>query len=503
MKTLFKPTSYKKGTVLAIGATFVWKVISFANALLLALYFGANRQTDIYFYLIILTGVGVAFLQRLNQTVLIPEAMFLTQQNKSTGEKFATMWFYIYVLLGLLIVGISLFCPEQMWGILSRFGGRLLAHDKALLVWALWVFALQIITYYLMAVAEMYKFFKTAWLGVLNAICPLVALLILGEKVGIISMFYGFLVANMLQIVILVILLKTQMSWSFCPAWVPLRTRTRQNMLTGQTLAVLDMVNSWLPVYLMSGMGVGFVSALNYCKQLTDSTTEVLTARAANIAKIEMTEQLAKNESAPANETFINATYILLVVLAPLAVFSCYFAPQIVDLFFKRGQFTAQAAQDTVSFLRPMLFVLLLMVPGYLQNSALAAGQKIKEWFPYALTGGLLFTIMMGWFIPKQGAFVYPYLIGASLIIGFMLNAFLFKKHLPFLHYFKPLYLTLRLTACAAAALLPAGLLSGMLSPTGWVQILGCGPVFVGAYGGILYVTKDLRKLRELFDHGF
>ena len=284
MKTLFKPTSYKKGTVLAIGATFVWKAISFVNALLLALYFGANRQTDIYFYLIILTGVGVAFLQRLNQTVLIPEAMFLTQQNKSTGEKFATMWFYIYVLLGLLIVGISLLCPEQMWGILSRFGGRLLAHDKALLVWALWVFALQIITYYLMAVAEMHKFFKTAWLGVLNAICPLVALLILGEKVGIISMFYGFLVANMLQIVILVILLKTQISWSFCPAWVPLRTRTRQNMLTGQTLAVLDMVNSWLPVYLMSGMGIGFVSALNYCKQLTDSTTEVLTARAANIA---------------------------------------------------------------------------------------------------------------------------------------------------------------------------------------------------------------------------
>ena len=160
MKTLFKPTSYKKGTVLAVGATFVWKAISFANALLLALYFGASRQTDIYFYLIILTGVGVAFLQRLNQTVLIPEAMFLSQQEQTTGKKFATMWLYIYIILGILIVLLGTIFPEQIWGILSRFGGQLLEQDKALLVWALWVFALQIITYYLTAVAEMYKFFK-------------------------------------------------------------------------------------------------------------------------------------------------------------------------------------------------------------------------------------------------------------------------------------------------------------------------------------------------------
>ncbi len=503
MKTLFKPTSYKKGTVLAVGATFIWKAISFVNALLLALYFGASRQTDIYFYLIILTGVGVAFLQRLNQTVLIPEAMFLSQQNELTGKKFATMWLYIYIILGAFITLLSFACPEQIWGILSRFGGRLLEQDKALLVWALWVFALQIITYYLMAIAEMYKFFKTAWLSIFNAIFPLAGLLIFGGKIGIISMFYGFFVANILQIIVLVMLLKTQAQWTFHPAWVPLRTRTQQNMFTGQTLAVLDMLNSWLPLYLMSGMGVGIVSALNYCKQLTDSTTEVFTARAANIAKIEMTEQLAKEELLNANETFINASFLLLLVLAPLVVFSCYFAPQIVDLFFKRGAFTMQAAHDTIAFLRPTLFTLLLAVPGYMQNSALAAGQKIKEWFPYALVSGLIFTAMMWFYIPIQGAFVYPYLTGAGLVIGFILNAFLFKKHLPFLQYVKPIWLVVRFTVLAMVALVPAAIVSGMLAQNCWVQILGCGPVFVAAYAGVLYLTKDTKRLGEFFAHGF
>lgn len=503
MKTLFKPTSYKKGTVLSVGATFVWKLISFANALLLALYFGASRQTDVYFYLIILTGIGVAFLQRLNQTVLIPEAMFLTQQDEETGKKFATMWLYFYVILGMVICLVSISCPEQIWRILSRFGEKLLAHDKALLVWALWVFALQIITSYLMAVAEMYKFFKTAWLGVLNAICPLAGLLIFGGKIGIISMLYGFFAANILQIVILIILLKTQAHWTFGPAWIALRTRTRQNMLTSQTLAVLDMLNSWLPVFLMSGMNVGIVSALNYCKQLTDSTTEVFTARVANVAKIEMTEQLSKKQSAEANETFINASYLLLIVLAPLVVFSCYFAPQIVDLFFKRGQFTAQAAHNTVLFLRPMLLTLLLAVPGYLQNSTLAAGQKIKEWFPYALAGGLVFTGMMWFFIPRAGAFVYPYLIGTGLLIGFILNAFLFKKHLNFIQYFKPLGLVIRFAALAVLALIPTVLLSGVLPQNCWIQIFGCGPVFVATYAGILYLTKDAQRLGKFFTNNF
>ena len=503
MKTLFKPTSYKKGAVLAISATFVWKAISFANALLLALYFGASQQTDIYFYLIILTGVGIAFLQRLNQTVLIPEAMFLTQNNPSDGQKFATMWLYIYGILALAIGTIGFCWPEQIWALISRFNGTLLTHDKTLLCWALWVFALQIITYYLMAVAEMYKFFKTAWLGVLNACCPFLALLLLGRRVGIISMLYGFFAANVLQIIVLVILLKTQMRWNFRPAWFALRTHTRQNMLTGQSLALLDMLNSWLPVYLISGMGVGIVSALNYCKQLTDSTTEVFTARAANVAKIEMTEQIAQQELAQANTTFQHSNYILLLILAPLVVFSCYFAPQIVDLFFKRGQFTAQAAQHTITFLRPTLFTLLLMVPGYLQNSSLAAGQKIKEWFPYALTSGILLTGMMGGLIPLKGAFIYPYLIGIGLVMGFVLNAFLFRKHLSFIQYFEPFKVALRFTVLAAVTLVPVAILAHQLQPNCWIQIFVCGPVFVAIYVEILHLTKDLEQLRKFFRNCF
>ena len=61
MVHLFKPTSYRFGAALAVGATLVWKLISFANALLIAAYFGAGASTDVYFYLMMLMGFGVTF----------------------------------------------------------------------------------------------------------------------------------------------------------------------------------------------------------------------------------------------------------------------------------------------------------------------------------------------------------------------------------------------------------------------------------------------------------
>ncbi|MBO5911641.1 MAG: hypothetical protein J6Q05_05630 [Elusimicrobiaceae bacterium] len=503
MNTLFKPTSYKKGAALAVGATFVWKTISFANALLLALYFGADRQTDVYFYLIMLLGFGVTFLQRLNQTVLIPEAMFLMQENEIKSRRFTNMWLYIYMGIGEVISLTGLLGAEPVWRLLSRFGGPILAQDRVLLTCGFFLFGLQIITYYLIAVAEMYKFFKTAWLGVLNAVCPLLCLLLLGPKVGIISMIYGFLLANILQIIVLLILLRTQLNWRFTPAWVRVRVQTRQNMITGQTLAILDMFTSWLPLYLMSAMGAGLVSALNYCKQFTDSTTEVFTSRIANVAKIEMTQQTAASQKSAFDQTFQNNIYGLAAILAPLVVFSCYFAPQIVELFFKRGHFDMQAVHDTVCFLRPMLGVLLLGTVGYLQNSAIAAERKIKEWFPYALTSASILILLMLFFIPRYGAFSYPYILGVGLAIGFVLNAFLFKKYFAFINYIRPFWHLLRLTALAGISLIPAGLLAGQIPTICWLQILVCGFVFVTIYILLLKWTKDLQKLRELVRNGF
>ncbi len=502
MNSLFKPTSYAKGTAQAVAATFVWKFISFINALLLAAYFGATYKTDIYFYVVMVIGFAVAFVQRLNQTVLIPEAMFLHEKSTQSARSFLTMWFYIYGVAGLLCTTAGSLFAVHGWGLLSRFSADELARQQMVLLLGAGWFGLQLLSYYLQAIAEMFKYFAAAWLGALNALFPLVCLLSFGKQVGPVSMLYGFVAANVVQIGLLLYTLKIQgkLSWTF--TWQPIPRRARQNMLAGQSLAVLDIVNSLLPVYLMSGYNAGVITALNYCRQFTDSSTEIFTARTANITKIALTETAARQQDIRFNEQFLLATQLLVLILAPLAVFSCYFAPQIIALFFQRGEFTPEATHQTVLFLRPMLFVMLLSAPGYLQNSAIAACRQIKINFPYALTTGMLLTGLLWLVIPHYGAFSYPYLLGIGLLTGFLLNAFFFRKNLPFVEYGKQLWLTVKITSLAAVSLIPAIGLATFFNKPFW-QIVVCGTVFVSVYAWVCLLSKDGKFVFQFLRHNF
>ncbi len=503
MKFLFKPTSYHQGTALAVGATFVWKFISLVNALLLAAYFGATFRTDIYFYVIMVCGLGIAFTQRLNQTVLIPEAMFLQTQNTAAARPFITMWFYVYVLgAGLIgLAGTLLAVPGWAW--LSRFGTEELAAERTVLIWGAWWFGLQLVSYYLQAIAEMYKYFACTLLGILNALCPLLCLCLFGRQVGPASMLYGFVAANLIQITVLLIWYCRIAGLPLVPTRRAISTQMRQNMLAGQSLALVDIATGLLPVYLISGFGTGVITALNYCRQFTDSATEVFTARTANIAKIAFTEHAAHQRQNALNEYFMQSTRLLAVILAPLAVFSCYFAPQIVSLFFQRGQFTAEDTYQTVLFLRPMLFVMLLSAPGFLQNSVLAACRKIKESFPYALLSALVVIVLLWIVIPAKGAFSYPYILMVGLAAGFAINAFLFHKELPFISYATHLLCAARITAYAGLSLLPCLFLLPYVPAAHWVQIGVCGIVFMSVYVGIVCVSPDAKQLRQfLFRRG-
>lgn len=493
MFSLFKTTSYKTGAALAVVATAVWKLTSFLNGVLIALYFGAGSGTDVYFYLIMLMGFGVTFMQRLNNSVLIPEAMFLAEEDLTQSRRFLTMGFYFYLLLALGLCVLGLVFPVQIISVLSRFDVALLKNDQVLLCAAFFLFASQLLVYYLTAIAEMHKFFTVALLGPLNALCPLLCLLFLGKHIGIISMVYGFLAANAIQIILLVWLFKTKLHWNFTPRPCNVRATARKNMLSNQTLATLDIINNLVPLYLLSGMGAGVVSALNYCKQLTDSPSEVITNRVTNVSKIELTENAARGQTNVFNKNFLSTNHLLLFILTPLAVFTSYFAADIVGLFFERGQFTAQAAADTVRFLRPLIFSIILIVPANMQSNTVVAWLKVKEAFPYMLVSSLI--LLAAWpLLPQLGPYGYPYIVLGGFVVGFIANAFLFRRYFPFVNYFRSFWELLRLLAINIIALLPAAAVRVFMGENDYfLNLLFGGSVYVTALLLISYKSRDLQ----------
>ena len=500
MRNLFKPTSYRQGAVLAVGATALWKILSFANALLIAAWFGAGSGTDLYFYILIALGLGTYFLQRMNVAVVIPEAMNLASISPRLGQALLNGFLYLYVGLLAVSVGIALCCPVTLAKYVSRFQPAELAAQQPLLVWGIILFGLQVLAGYLTAVLEMYRRFTSALFAPLNALLPLVCLLLLAGRCGIVSLLYGFVLSNVIQIIVFVWVLKKELHWQFAPFLLWHSRVFRHNLLSNQFMELINIINGLLPLYLLSGLAAGLVSALNYAKQFSDSANEVFSLRVTNISKIELTEYAAFSHQHSFNVSYLHTHRLLCFMLTPLALFSIYYSPEIVTVFFKRGCFTLQDVQQVSAFLRPLLGVMLLLVPTLMQNNAVAALRQVKPFMPYALTSMLLFTCCVPATMYFYGPYAYPYTLLACTGIGLAVNAFFFKYKNSFLSLGQSYKDMIRLLVLNGIALIPSALYAQYGAGAHvWLTLGVGGLIFLATLTALYYYSKDLAWFLKLF----
>lgn len=458
MVHLFKPTSYSFGAALAVGATLAWKLVSFANALLIALYFGAGKTTDVYFYLIMIMGFGLTFLQRMNAAVIIPEAMAQDAKTPNGGRALLNRFLYFYILLAVLLAVAGFFCPVALGKVLSRFDLAQLTAERGLISLGFLLFGLQLLVAYLTAVLEMYRRFTAALFTPLNALLPFICLLCFGRTCGVVSMIYGFLAANTVQTIVFLCALKKELNWSFGVHGTKWHKRLTANLVSNQAIELANIVSSVLPLYLLSGLSAGMVSALNYARQLSDSPTEIFTLRVTNVSKIQLTESAAQNDWNQLNRDFLTTQHFVLFLLTPLSVFTCFYAPEIISLFFERGNFTPQNVHGAANFLRPLMAMMWFMGPILMQNNVVAAGRKVKESLPYALAGIILFIVLVPFTMRAFGAYAYPYTQAGCCAVSLFINYLLFKKHFPQVEYVYSLRAAARLVAVNILALFPSAL---------------------------------------------
>ena len=492
MENLFKPVSYRKGAAWAVGSTAVWKACSFINGVLIALYFGAHTQTDIYFYLIMICGMGINFLQHINTAVFIPEAISAEKSSPQAGMRLLNAVFLFYLALGAGIILAGVAWPQHIAGAISRFSRAQLSQNLPMISAVCALFAFQLWASLLCNILEMEKRFGSAWLAPANALLPLVLLISGGRQWGIICMVYGFLAANILQCLVFLYVLKAQCAWQFTPGIEGFHARLKKNLFTSQALELISLINTWIPAYLISGLGSGLVSALNYAKQLADSPTEILTWRVCAVNKIELSEDSARKDLQALNVHFLRTNRLLLFILTPLAVFSFFYAVDIIRLFFERGNFTLTAARNAAAFLQPLLIMMLFFIPITMQNNLFSAERKLKEAFPYLLVSNLIFTGAVIWGIKQWGAFAYPYVQAACCLIGFAINKKLFDKHFAHIAYGRALLDMARLVALNLLALVPAAactFLCGFKSP--FFTLLVGGVVFLAALYAVTQYSGD------------
>ena len=475
-----KEYSYKQGATLAIGSTFIWKILSFVNSILIAFYFGTQTKSDIYFYIIFIGAIILAFFTSLNTNIIIPQAIYLKKEGKDCAKRFLNAFLLFYITITIVILGIGSIFPVEIFSVFSKFSIDILSQDTLILRLAFLYFCSYILCYFLIDIMYIYHIFSINLLFPLNAIVSMLFLIFFNKTFGLKTMLFGFTISYFIQIIIYLFIIKKKLDWSLTGFKISLEKRLKDNILTNQSLTIISLFTSMVPLYLMSNFTGGIISALSYAKQLTDSPYEIITSKMTQIYHIQLNENASSKDFAALNANYLKVNYLLLFIMIPLAVFTCYFAPDIINLFFKRGKFNTESSLNVVRFLRPLMILLILGVLAPFAASLIASTRKIKESFKYILFREAISIVLIYYFITYFGPFAYPYALISCSILSYIVFALFFRKNLPQINFWQPLKDAVLLVSLNLIALIPAGFIAIILqSQNVFIRIFICGVIFL------------------------
>lgn len=492
----FETYSYKSGAALSIGFTFIWKALSFINSILIAFYFGTQTNSDIYFYILYIAGLIGIFFTSLNSNVVIPQAIYLKRTGEQKAQSFLNFFLLFYGTILLLMLFLGFLFPVDIFALFSKFSIEVLTKETLLLQLAFLYFAGYILCYFILDIMYIHRLFSLNFLFPLNALIPMLIMLLFHNILGLKTMLIGFIISYLIQISLGLFLMKSKLNWSFKSFKITFEKRLRHNLITNQILIIANFITSMLPVYLISNFAGGIISALSYAKQLTDAPSEILTSKITGVYHIQLNENASSKDYKALNTNYIKVNYLILFVLVPLALFTCFFAPDIIDLFFKRGKFNTQSALNVVKFLRPLMILLLVNALMPLTTNLIACTRKIKESFVYLLTQYIITFLALYFFITHFGAFAYPYVQIGCGIFSYFVMALFFKKHIPEIYFWQPLKDALLLVFLNLLALIPAGFAGRILEGQNcFIRILLCGLIFLFTLTLLYLPARQIKKL--------
>ncbi|MDR0646389.1 MAG: hypothetical protein LBG46_05450 [Elusimicrobiota bacterium] len=485
-------SSYKQGTIFSVGFTAISKVFSFALSLMVAYRLGANAQTDIYFFLILIIAISCGWLQSVNVNIVIPEFMYLREKDAGGAFAFVNFFLYAYLAVAVLIIVFCIFLPQTALSAMSHFDARDIARNANLAAFAAFYFSTSFIMTFLISLAESYKLFKIYFFVPLNSILPIIFFLYSRTPQ---ALFTGYVAAYLLQIILCLFTLRKYAGWDFKRVKFSFNKKFKQNFIFHQPGSIAGTVLAYAPLFMLSAAQAGTLSALNYSRTLCDGLSDVIILRVSNIAKVKITSEAAYGNFSDMANSLLRSNKILLFILTPVCVFTSVFALDIVKLFFMRGSFGAQDAENTAFFLRLIILSIPFVALSGTLHNFFSALRIIKEIAPRYTAFALAFIIIFVAAVKHGGPSAYPFTLLALYLSGAVLDWQTVKKFAGFLPYSGHLLYMLKMfVLCFICACTVKFLLAGVTDESIFIKILFNGSCFVVLNTLVFFFTGDIKQ---------
>jgi putative peptidoglycan lipid II flippase len=435
--SFLKIESFRKGIIFSSFFNFISKGLVFFQGLVIAYFFGAQTETDVYFYCFTTITLAAYFINSLDSSVIIPEAMRLKEQERpEAAMRLFNFFIYLYIAGGVLATIVFYISPVNIILSISRFEVGKLEEARQVLLLSVPLFALIITTNFLANILASYRYFTMPMMvSAINGIFALLFLVLFHQQFGISSILIGTITAYILNLCFLLYMLKKQLGWHFTFERLHLSSTTKWNILMAQVGNFTSAFSNYVPFYLLSSFGPGVLTALSYGQKTADVPQQLINLQFAAVAGIRFNELNAKGDFGGMDSVFFKSASILFAILIPISAFMFVYNAEIITILFKHGQFSDENVAISGVFLKYFALVL----PFYATNNLIArlfmAHQKIIEsfWYQVAFNGVLIISYF---FIVREIGYVgLPVTMAIMYFLNFLACYFLAKWFFPYIDY--------------------------------------------------------------------
>lgn len=428
---IIKAESYKSGAIKASVFSFFAKGVAFLQGLLVAYFFGATIETDIFYFTfnIVIWSFGIVL--TLSSAVIIPEFIKLKErEDKSICEGYANFYIYAFTGIGILIFILFIFASHTTFSLISTHDSKLVQADQLIVYCTVPIFAFSFFNVIVGEILVAHRFFTIPMIiNLINSLLSIIFIYLLHERVGVVSFSFGLLSGYFINTLFLCIALKKNLNWSFSTINKKKAVKSSRNILKCLLGCLFTWSAYFIPFLLLSNHSSGTITIINFANKTVEAPLVFISTQLLSVLGIKINNLCTNYKTHDINRVFNNIVSRLIILISIISILIFFVREPLVHILYGQGELDS----NSINLLSRYIAILALTLPFvsfFLGAIRLFyAFQKISSYLILQMTTSAFMIILSIYLIPRYGGDGYVYLqlvasIFSAIAFALVINYF-------------------------------------------------------------------------------
>ena len=415
------------------GLSIITKGVAFVMQILIAYYFGANIDTDIYFYLFNLVILLGNIVQAITVSVLIPRYTYLSN-NVSAKEGIRYINAFIYTIIGILgcVMLVAAICSDGTMAFISNFNIGDIHRNLSVFYYTLLMGLLYTLNIMLSEVLIANKFFTSSLFSNLILNVGIIISLLLSHSLSEVSlMMKAACISSGFTVLIFVILMKKELNWTFGYTKMSYINASKKDVMYILGNQVGMFIENSFPLFLLSQYQAGLITIINYAYKLIQ-TPLALVMQIVAVLQIKFNELASRKEYDNIRRLAYNAAWKLFGVVVLVAIFIYILRNLIAEIIYGIGNISSLEIDKLASLIGILACSIPFTVWGLVYGKVHFACQYIKQYsilmsILYGLSCIIYYFLISSY---QEVGYAYTYVL-TELLIALFLYVNVTRKRMP------------------------------------------------------------------------